>query len=270
MHRAIRAAMCATGIVALVIGVAPAASAAAPSNDVFTGAEPVPIGFSEQLDTTEATTDADDAQLNSSCGAPATDASVWYVLEGTDASVLVDVSQSDYPAGVLVGTGNQGNLETVDCGPGSVGFFAAQGTTYYLLVVDDQSDGAGNGGTLNISVGEAPPPPTIDVTLASTGKVNPKTGVVTVTGTYTCSDADFVDVDGTLTERAGRLKINGFFFFEDEGTCDGTSHAWSADVTGDNGKFVAGKATLSVDVFGCNDFDCSDSFAQHTLSLKAK
>jgi hypothetical protein len=53
---------------------APAALAAPPSNDTFAGARP---DVSELLDTTEATTDSDDAQLNATCGAPATDASVW-------------------------------------------------------------------------------------------------------------------------------------------------------------------------------------------------
>ena len=85
---------------------------------------------------------ADDAQQNVSCGAPATDASVWYVLEGTDEGVVVDVSQSDYSAGVLVGVGTQGNLETVTCGSGAAAFFAAAGTTYYVLAIDDQEDGA--------------------------------------------------------------------------------------------------------------------------------
>src|SRR5688500_14132605 len=81
---------------------APAALAAPPGNDTFGGATPATLGFSEVLDTTEATTDADDAQLNASCGAPATDASVWYSFAGSDTGVVVDVSQSDYPAGVLV------------------------------------------------------------------------------------------------------------------------------------------------------------------------
>lgn len=59
------------------------------------------------LDTTEATTDGDDAQLNETCGAPATDASVWYAfVAGSDAVVVVDVSQSGYSAGVLVGVGS--------------------------------------------------------------------------------------------------------------------------------------------------------------------
>jgi hypothetical protein len=108
---------------------APAALAAPPGNDTFGGATAATLGFSEVLDTTEATTDADDAQLNESCGAPATDASVWYAFTGSDIGVVVDVSQSDYTAGVLVGSGSQGNLLLEACGPGAVGFFASAGTT---------------------------------------------------------------------------------------------------------------------------------------------
>src|SRR5207249_7447161 len=110
---------------------ASAALAATPSNDTFAGAKLVVIGDSEVLDTTEATTDSDDAQLNATCGAPATDASVWYAFAGSDTGVVVDVSQSNYSAGVLVGVGSQGNLQTVACAPGAVAFFAAAGTTYY-------------------------------------------------------------------------------------------------------------------------------------------
>ena len=96
------------------------ALAAAPNNDMFPGATAVTIGFSEVLDTTEATTDSDDAQLNASCGAPATDASVWYAFTASsDIGVVVDVSQSNYSAGVLVGVGTQGNLQIVTCGPGN-------------------------------------------------------------------------------------------------------------------------------------------------------
>jgi len=121
----------------------PAALAAAPSNDTFPGATAVSVGFGETLDTSQATTDADDTQLNAACGAPATAASVWYTIQGSDSVVVVDVSGSDYSAGVIVGTGTQGNLTTVACGPGSTSFFAAAGTTYYVLAIDDQQDGSG-------------------------------------------------------------------------------------------------------------------------------
>src|ERR1041385_4939969 len=83
---------------AIWVSAAPAL-AAPPTNDTFGGATLATIGFSEVIDTTEATTDADDSQLNSSCGAPATDASVWYSIDGTDSGVVIDVSQSNYTAG---------------------------------------------------------------------------------------------------------------------------------------------------------------------------
>ena len=121
---------------------APAALAAPPSNDTFTGATSATVGFGEVLDTTDATTDADDAQLNADCGAPATDASVWYVIEGADVGVAVDVSQSDYSAGVLVGVGTQETSRPSRAVPGTVAFFAEAGTTYYVLAFDDQEDGA--------------------------------------------------------------------------------------------------------------------------------
>lgn len=141
----------------IALQAAPAA-AAPPSNDSFGGATVASLGFSEQLDTTEATTDADDAQLNAFCGAPATDASVWYAFTAAaDGGVVIDVSQSDYAAGVLVGVGTQGNLDLLTCGPGTVGLATTAGTTYYVLAIDDQSDGAGNGGTLNISFNATPP-----------------------------------------------------------------------------------------------------------------
>jgi hypothetical protein len=148
------------------------ALAAPPLNDTFPNATPVTAGFSEVLDTTEATTDSDDAQLNASCGAPATDASVWYAFTAvSDTTVVVDVSQSNYSAGVLVGVGSQGNLQTVACGPATVAFFAAAGTTYYVLAIDDQFDGGGNGGLLSISFNEIQTP-TVDINVNRFGEVN--------------------------------------------------------------------------------------------------
>src|SRR5918996_2142292 len=228
------------------------AVAAPPSNDTFGGATVVSLGFSEQLDTTEATTDADDAQLNATCGAPATDASVWYAFTtAADTGVVVDVSQSSYSAGVLVGVGTQGSLETVDCGPGTVGFFAVAGTTYYVLAIDDQLDGGGNGGTLRISFNEAPPPPTVDITVDPVGTFNARTGVATITGTYTCTNGDFIDVFGEARQAVGRFTVVGFFGFFDVGTCDGATRAWSADVFPENGRFAGGNAMTVTFAFSC-------------------
>src|SRR5882672_9675559 len=247
----------------------PAALAAAPANDTFSGAIPVAIGFTQTLDTTAATTDADDAQLNASCGAPATDASVWYSFtSATDTGVVVDVSQSSYSAGVLVGTGSQGSLQTVMCGPGTVGFFAAASTTYYVLAIDDQGDGGGNGGNLNISFNAAPPPPTVSISVNRTGFVNAKTGVATLSGTYTCTNGDFIQVNGEADQSVGRFIISGQFFFFDFGTCDGAPRAWRADAVSLNGKFAGGKAMTVTFAFTCGPFECSEGFVTQTVQLK--
>jgi hypothetical protein len=247
---------------------APAALAAPPTNDTFANAAPVALGFSEVLDTTEATTDVDDAQLNASCGAPATDASVWYALEGSDTQVVVDVSQSSYSAGVLVGEGSQGDLQTVACGPGAVAFFAAAGTTYYVLAIDAQFDGSGNGGSLSISFNEIPPPPTVEIALNRFGQVNAHTGIATISGTYTCTNGDFLEVFVNARQNVGRFSIFGSGFFFDFDTCDGVPHAWAADVFPQDGKFAGGKTMTVAFWFSCGPFQCADGFVEQTIQLR--
>lgn len=259
-------------VLALALGAlgvsAPAALAAPPNNDTFAGATPVAFGFSEVLDTTEATTDPDDAQLNASCGAPATDASVWYAFAGSDAVVVVDVSQSGYSAGVLVGVGSQGNLQLVTCGPGTVAFFAAAGTTYYVLAIDDQLDGGGNGGLLSISFNEIPPPPTVDITVNRFGTVNARTGIATISGTYTCTNGDFIQAFVDARQNVGRFTIFGSGSFFDFGTCDGAPHSWSADVFPQNGKFAGGKTMTVTFAFSCGPFECAVGFVEQTVQLR--
>ena len=257
----------ATLLVASVVGVAPAWAAAPPPNDLSSGATTAYLGFTDVLDTTEATTDAEDGQFNELCGAPSTDASVWYVLAGEGTGVIVDVSASDYPAGVLVGVGTPGSLETVACGPGIVGFTAEAGTTYYLLVIDDQTDGGGNGGTLDIAFTEAPPTPTIDISVDRTGTFD-GSGAAHLTGSYTCTDGDFVEIFGDVTQTVGRFAIRGFFGLFEEGTCDGTSHRWAADVIPDNGKFKGGKAMTVTFAYTCGLIECADGYTEQTVRLK--
>lgn len=245
------------------------ALAAPPSNDTFAGATPASIGFSENLDTSQATTDGDDAQLNATCGAPATDASVWYVLQGSDQGVIVDVSRSSYSAGVLVGVGSPGNLQTVACGPDSVAFFAAAGTTYYVLAIDDQYDGGGNGGTLSMAFNEIPPPPKVNISVSRFGTVDARTGVATISGTYTCSNGDSLSVSVDARQNVGRLlTISGFGSFNELGTCDGAPHAWSADVVPQSGKFAGGKSLTVTYAYACGLFECGLGFVEQTVQLR--
>ena len=146
----------ATGVLFMLTLVSPVA-AAAPSNDNYAGRVTITrIPFSDTVDTTDATTGPNDNTLGP-CFQPATDATVWYELTGTDQQLVADVRESDYSAGVQIATGSPGNFELVDCGAGQASWYAEPGVTYTILVFDDQTDGGGNGGTLRISISEAPP-----------------------------------------------------------------------------------------------------------------
>lgn len=273
MPRSLRKVAISAATVTLLVLAAglPSAWAAAPGNDLIAGATTATLGFSESLDTSEATTDADDAAVNTHCGAPATDASVWYAYTpASDGGAIVDVSSSSYSAGVIVATGSPGSLHLVTCGPRAVAFTANANTTYYVLAFDDQLDGAGNGGALRISLNETPPPPTIDVTVDPTGTVNAKTGSAAISGTISCLNAQFVDVQTTLQQRVGaRATITGFGgFFADASMCTGTPQPWTSEVLPQNGKFAGGKTASFTFSFGCGMFECAFGYVEQQVKLR--
>jgi hypothetical protein len=249
-----------SGLLSLVAGMAVLtavpASAAPPSNDVITGATPITaLPFAETVDTTEATTDAEDAALNTNCGAPATNGSIWYTLTAGDSpAYIVDVSQSDFTAGVMVATGTPGSLSLVNCGPDSVGFEATPGETYYLMAFSDTPEVIG--GQLSIQVRESGPAPKVSMTVKDVGKAN-KTGTATISGTYTCiGEADLVVLQGTLQqEQADEVQVRGNFDVP-ELQCGGTFD-WSAEVTPESGTFKRGLAATIALTAGCNALGCN-------------
>jgi hypothetical protein len=246
--------------------------AAAPGNDAYAGRIAViALPYSNSQDTTEATTDADDVAANAQCGAPATDASVWYELTAAaDSSIIVDVSASDYSAGVIVASGSPGSFVVEVCGQGMVGFAAASGVTYAILVFDDQLDGAGTGGALEISIDAAPPPPTVDVTVDPIGHFNRLTGSATISGTLTCTgDALDLQVAVSLTQNVGRFTITGFgSLFFDTPVCDGTAQPWSVEVFGFNGTFKGGHAVSVTSAAACNLGSCSFDSEEQIIKLR--
>lgn len=244
--------------------------AAAPPNDLYAGREAVSIGSSATVDTTEATTDADDVEINANCGAPATDASVWYELTAAaDGWIAVDVSASSYTAGVAVATGSPSSFELQACGPGATVFEAVSGETYAILAFDDQFDGGGNGGTLQIQVAEAPPPPEVDVTVNRSGRFNSATGSATISGTVTCTGgpADFSFIEVSVRQQVGRFFVDGFGFIEGF-VCDGTVQTWSAEVFGSNGTFKGGKGLTMTFAVACGTFLCGVDFEEQVVQLR--
>ena len=238
-------ALAATSLLATAFAM-PVAAAAPPANDTFAGATAIDaVPFSETVDTSGATTDADDAEANLDCGAPATEASVWYTLTAPaeGAAYLVDVSGSDYSAGVIVATGSPGSFQLVSCGPGSVGFPAEPNETYAILAFSDTTGVMG--GLLEISVDILPPPPEIGLTVDPIGWVD-AAGHVTLTGTLTCSSATGVELFGSVRQRAGRVYVDGsagsFLLCENE-------LSWELTTDFETGIFAGGKATVSLSAF---------------------
>jgi hypothetical protein len=247
---------------------AAAARAKAPANDLYSGRQAISIGFSATVDTTLATTDADDVEMNV-CGAPAMDASVWYELTATaDGFIGIDVSASNYSAGVFVATGSPGSFEVVACAPGATAFEAVAGVRYAILAIDDQQDGSGNGGSLVIQVAKLPPPPEITLTVNPSGQFNSKTGSATISGTVTCTGgpAEFSVIDVSVRQAVGRLFIDGFGSIEGF-TCDGTTQPWSVEVFGFNGIFKGGKALTVTFAFACGTFLCGEDFVERVVHL---
>ena len=265
-----RTALSAVMAVALIPAVAvSAANAATPSNDAVSGATVIgSLPTTITQDTTQATTDAVDAALNADCGAPATNASVWF--EYTDvagAGFIATMENSDYSGGFFVTEGDPSLGNLVACGPTTVGVQTTPGETYYVAAFSDTSV---SGGNLEVTFDKAPPMPEISVSADPRGFTY-KDGSAQLTGTYTCANADRFEseVDGTLTQRVGRVKITGYFFLYPL-ECDGASHRWSAQVVSDNGLFRGGKAASVAFGFACGVFDCSDGYAEQTVQLSSR
>lgn len=266
-----RAALSAATALALIPTVAvSAAHATTPSNDTVSGATEISsLPTTITQDTTQATTDAVDAALNDDCGAPATNASVWFKYTDVDgAGFIATMENSDYSGGFFVTEGDPslGN-NLVACGPTTVGVQTTPGETYYVVAFSDTSV---NGGNLEVTFDKAPPMPELSVSADSRG-VAYKDGSAQLTGTYSCTNADGWDseIDGTLTQRVGRVKITGYFFIYPL-VCDGTTQNWSAQVFSDNGLFRGGKAASVAFGYACGVFACSDGYAEQTVQLNSR
>jgi hypothetical protein len=271
--RHLRSAALAALVLGTLITSAGTALAAPPSNDTYGGRTVVgAIPFTDSLDTTEATTDSDD--ISGICGIPTpdpTDASVWYEITPTaDGTLTVDVSSSTYSAGVIVATGSPGNWSLVVCSHDALSWRATAGTTYTLLVVDDQFDGGGNGGTLNLRIDVLPPPPTVDITVNPVANFNSRTGSATVSGTVTCTgEVDFGFVRTTLTQQAGRFTVRGGGNSPDF-LCDSTPRSWSVEILPDAGKFAGGKAASVTSAVVCGPFECGVDSEERTIVLRGQ
>jgi hypothetical protein len=233
------------------------ALAAPPGNDVPSGALAVSVPSTVVQDTSEATTDSLDAALNGQCGAPVTNGSVWFTYtDTTGEGLLVDVSGSDFAAGVIIVAGEPTtDSSIVTCGPDYAAVSGGVGTTYYVMAFSDTAGIIGGNLVANFSALPPPPESTLTVDPRATAY---RDGSLLLRGTYSCTNADGYssDVEGTVTQTVGRLKIEGYFSVYPL-ECDGAVHPWEAIVTSSNGLFAGGKATSVAVTFACGLFECT-------------
>lgn len=263
--RSVRIVVAALAAAALVPLTATAALAAPPNNDHPTGARAISLGQTVKQDTTQATTGSLDAKLNQLCGAPYTTASVWYsYTPSADGAFLLDMTQSSYSGGFMVFRDTPKLRTMLSCGPEQLGVTAKAGHTYLIMVF---SDTATRGGNLVLSLDAAPPAPTMSVNVDTTGQVI-KGGRAQLSGTYNCTNADYVETYGTLTQIWKRVKITGFFdYYPDAPTCDGTDQNWSLVVKSDNGLFADGTAKLVYKGSACGLIQCTKVKGTATVTL---
>ena len=214
----------------------------APANDDFDNATPITVPFIDSIDTSGATSAADDP---TDCYG--TNASVWYEFTpGSNIQIQVDSSYSNYDTVVAVYTGTLGSLNLIACWDSpcfTLDAFA--GETYYFMVTSY----SGMGGALVFSVDVASPPLSINLTLNASGLTD-KAGVATISGVLTCSQPAYAAVAVQARQKAGRVFITGesSTYFD----CDGAT-PWQVQVYGDIGSFFPGKVSVRSIAQGCSD-----------------
>jgi hypothetical protein len=244
------------------------AQAQPPSNDSFANATVVSTPpFSDTLDTTEATSDSDDAEVLAGCGVPVpAAATVWYAYTpSADQIVTVDASSSTYQVGVGVVTGAPGSFSVVSCFEATGSFPAVAGQTYYIDLADI---GGGNGGTLATTI-TALLRPDLDFSVNRFGSVDPDTGVATVAGRATCTPETTGQAFTSLFQQTGHGATTSAFRFT-ELTCDGTEHPWSVPLVPASGKFKSGPANFAAEASACNLLDCRQLHFEQTIVLRRK
>jgi hypothetical protein len=249
----------------LTLAAAPA-SAAPPGNDEPQGAVVLHLGDRVVQNTSEATTNAQDEALNANCGAPATNASVWYKYSPhVDRNVVLDATASSYSSGMLIFKGTPTARSLVTCGPGSVVLRARAGKTYNIMVISDTNV---NGGKLVLMLKKAPPPPRVHVSVAGRGLAF-RGGAARIHGTYFCTRGEFTALSGHLFQRAGRLKIQADS--EKRIRCDARRHHWSLRLVSPIGTYARGHAVANVRITACGLLACrQDTARRHIFLTRAR
>jgi hypothetical protein len=142
----------------------------------------------------------------------------------------------------------------VSCAPASGSLFPV-GTT---SVVCTATDRAGNSATAGFRVSVIEPLQVV-ITVDPTGVVHPTTGLLTLSGTVSCTQRMNGYVSGQAAQMIRGSEVRGYF--SREFWCVPPSLTWIASATSSSGGFQPGPAEVSVSVFGCDTLPSCDSDA---------
>jgi hypothetical protein len=214
-----------------------AAAKLRPANDDFDDAIVITaLPFIHRESTVDARTSHDDPVTEGCWSGSTGTQTVWYQFTPSEnLRINASTGGTRYDTNIFVFTGTRGNLTLVECNPlpRSMTFDAVAGETYYFLVASAEASGGNL--VFRVAVGIE-----VGVTIDSVGTVNPSTGVVTITGTVTCSGPAFYELGAGVQQRDVQASQGAL---GTSGECSGVS-PWQGEVQGENGRFVPGSAEV--------------------------
>jgi hypothetical protein len=240
--------------VAIALAAIPAPSVVAkgaPRNDDFDRARSISaLPFSSKVNIKHATQAQDDPSCRDSGH------TVWFKFTpGTDVRLMARVRGRKVNGVISVWTGQRGALTEVECGDYRPIFDATAGATYFFMVGTYRNR---RGGDIRFRLSEAPPPPTVEMTVDPVVTVNPQTEEVTVGGTITCTNSDYTYFYGSVRQLKDDRSFISAFFYSDDQDCDATPRRWDLTELGD-GIFIDGPGLVEIDAYACNFLECIEN-----------
>jgi hypothetical protein len=248
-------------------------SVKAPANDDIANAvEITALPFIDNLNTSEATTTADEpADPEDPAVCFVGSHTVWYKsTPSQNMTINANTFGSNFDTGIALYTGTPGALTFIECNDdvitgfftqSNVNFDAVAGQTYYFMV---GSFGESPGGDLTFRVDVSVE---LGVTIDPTGRLDMATGTATVSGTVTCLEPVSGEMFGEILQRIGkRSVITGTFAFVPF-ECDGVT-SWQVEGVGTAGGFwTAGPVQVHVSAYA---FDRDFTDATATVRLQGR
>lgn len=240
-----------------------AAAKLRPANDDFNDALVISaLPFTDRVSTIDARTSHDDPVTEGCWSGSTGTQTVWYQFTPSEnLRINASTSGTNYDTNIFVFTGTRGNLTLVECNPlpRSMTFDAVAGETYFFLVASGESSGGNLVFTVQLGI-------EVGVTIDPVGTVNPSTGVVTITGTVTCSRPAFFELGAGVQQRDVQASHGSLFA---AGQCSGVS-PWQGEVQGENGRFVPGTAEVTAGALFTANEERHGEADPTTVRLEAK